>query len=101
MKENGYMTRPQSLDRIKNIAIVFDYFDRHGGTIKEIAKALGMTKSSVQRYLNAADDPEVRKIIKNYLSNNKKEGNRRGGQTSQEKYGYDKDKSGHFTGRRK
>jgi predicted transcriptional regulator len=63
MKENGYMTRPQSLEKLENIAKVVAYFDRHGGTIKEIARALGMTKSSVQRYLNAAEEPEVTPII--------------------------------------
>jgi predicted transcriptional regulator len=101
MKENGYMTRPQSLEKIKNIAKVQEYFDRNGGTTKEISKALGIPKSSVQRYLNAAEDPNVRQLIKEYLAANKYEGNRKGGQTSQEKYGYGKDEFGHFTGKGK
>lgn len=101
MKENGYMTRPQSIEKIKNTAKVQEYFDRNGGTIKEIAQALGMSKSSVQRYLNAAQDPEIKELIKEYLIANKCEGNRRGGLTSQEKYGYGKDETGRFTGRRK
>lgn len=101
MKENGYMTRPQSLEKIENTAKVQEYFDRNGGTIKEIAQALGMSKSSVQRYLNAAQDPEIKELIKEYLAANKYEGNRRGGLTSQEKNGYSKDETGRFTGRRK
>ena len=101
MKENGYMTRPQSLEKIENTAKVQEYFDRNGGTIKEIAHALGMSKSSVQRYLNAAQDPEIKELIKEYLAANKYEGNRRGGLTSQEKNGYSKDETGRFAGRRK
>lgn len=97
MKKNGYMNRQQSLDRLEKIAIVAEYVGKHGGTIEEIARALGMPKSSVQRYLDAVNDPKIRELLKN----NKKEGNRRGGQTSQEKYGYSKDEAGHFTGRRK
>ena len=96
MVENGYMTRPQSLERIKKIIKVLGYFDKNGGTINEISEALKIPKSSVQRYLNAAEEPEVRRLIKEYLDANKKEGNKKGGQTSQEKYGYTKDECGKF-----
>lgn len=92
----GYEDRPQSIERLKKIKKVWEYFDKHGGTIGEIAKALGMSKSSVQRYLN-----EGPKIIKEYLEANKKAGNSRGGQTSQARHGFSKDESGHFTGSRK
>ena len=101
MKENGYMTRPQSLEKIEKRAKVLEYFNRNGGTIKEIAEALDIPKSSVQRYLNEAKDPEMRKLIKEYLAANKYEGNQKGGQISQEKYGYEKDELGHFKGKEK
>lgn len=98
MKENGYMSRPQSLERIKNIIKVQEYFDKHGGTITEISKALGMTKSSVQRYLNAVEDSEIKEMIREYLAANKLEGKQKGGKISQSKYGYAKDESGYFKG---
>ena len=44
---------------------------------------------------------EINEEIKEKLSTYKSEGHRRGGQSSQEKYGYSKGEAGKFTGNRK
>ena len=93
----GYYEREQSIQRLENIKKVLEYYNAYGGTIKEIAQALGMSKSSVQRYLEAAQDPE----IKEQLRQNKLNGNSLGGKTTQSQYGYEKDEFGHFRGSRK
>lgn len=94
----GYYDRPQSKKKIEDQIKVFEYFDAHGGTIGEIADALGMTRSTVQRYLNDVNDPDKLLLIRDYLSSNKKSGNRNGGIISQELYGYKKNDDGKFNG---
>lgn len=93
-----YYSRPQSIKKIEAQARVFDYFDSHGGTIQEIANALGMARSTVQRYLNDINDPEKLKLVKSYLSYYKSVGNQKGGIISQELYGYQKGSDGKFSG---
>ena len=93
----GYYEREQSIQRLENIKKVLEYYNEYGGTIKEIAQALGKSKSSVQRYLEAAQEPE----IKEQLRQNKLNGNSRGGKSTQSQYGYEKDEFGHFRGSRK
>lgn len=97
----GYETRPQSIERLEKIKKVLEYFDKHGGTIDEISAALGISKSSVQRYLKEATDSRDRQSISEYLAANKREGTKRGGKTTQQRHGFDKDELGHFTGSRK
>lgn len=97
----GYDDRRQSIEKIEKQAMVLKYFDSHGGTIDEIASALGMSSSTVQRYLNDIKDSEKLKLIKDYLSNNKRDGNKKGGLTSQNLYGYKKDSDGRFSGHKK
>ncbi len=97
----GYDDRRQSIEKIEKQAVVLKYFDLHGGTINEIASALGMSTSTVQRYLSDISDPEKLKLIKDYLSNNKKMGNQKGGLISQDLYGYKKDSDGKFSGHKK
>ena len=90
----GYMDREQSLKKLENQKRVLEYFDAHGGTIASIAQALGLSKSSVQRYLSDVDSVSDLKLIKEYLQANKDDGRSRGGRNS----GFSKDKSGRFTG---
>lgn len=94
----GYDDRRQSIEKIEKQAVVLKYFDLHGGTIQEIANALGMARSTVQRYLNDINDPEKLKLVKSYLSYNKSAGNQKGGIISQELYGYQKGSDGKFSG---
>lgn len=84
-------------------------------SIKDISQKTNIPTSTVQRYLNKKDliteFLEVNKSNENYeqineeikgkLSTYKSEGHRRGGQISQEKYGYSKGEAGKFTGNRK
>ena len=93
----GYSDRPQSKEKIKKKAIVYAYFDLHGGTIAEISEATGVSKSTVQRYLAEFDDPDKLRLIKDYLKSNIIEGRSKGGKIS----GYGKDEFGRFTGSRK
>lgn len=93
-----YYSRPQSIKKIEDQVKVLKYFDAHGGTIEEIASALGMTRSTVQRHLSDISDPKKLELIKNYLSDNKRIGNQKGGIVSQELYGYTKDADGKFNG---
>lgn len=94
----GYTERPQSIERLEKIKKVLEYFDKHGGTIDEISAALGIPKSSVQRYLQEATDSRDREAISEYLQANKQEGTRKGGRTTQQRHGFNKDKAGHFIG---
>ena len=96
-----YYSRPQSIKKIENQLRVLEYFDAHGGTISEIACALGMPRSTVQRYLNDISDPEKLKLIKDYLSDNKKMGNQNGGIKSQNLHGYMKRIDGKFSGHKR
>lgn len=97
----GLFDRPQSIKKIENQRQVLEYFDKHGGTIQEIADALNLSRSSVQRYLNDVKNPEKLKIIKEYLKANKEEGNKNGGRVSQERNTYDRNELGLFIGSRK
>lgn len=90
----GYMDRNQSLEKERRMKLVHDYFKKHGGTIPEISKATGISKSSVQRYLNEGYTVDELKRVKDYLQSNKEEGRSRGGKNS----GYSKDELGRFTG---
>lgn len=99
----GYSDRNQSIKKKENIKKVVEYFDQHGGTIKEISEALDMTKSSVQRYLNDNTISEITSMetankIKEYLLHMKKYGNKMGGLKSQENNIYIKDELGKFKG---
>ena len=96
-----YYDRPQSIKKIEDQVKVFEYFDSHGGTIKEIAAALGMSRSTVQRHLNDISDPKKLSLIKGYLNDNKKMGNKNGGLISQEMYGFAKADDGKFIGHKK
>lgn len=66
----GYSDRPQSKEKIEKKAIVYAYFDLHGGTIAEISEATGVSRSTVQRYLAEFDDPDKLRLIKDYLKSN-------------------------------
>jgi len=90
----GYNDRDQSLEKIKRRQLVHDYFDKYGGTISEISKATGISKSSVQRYLNEDYTIDELKCVKAYLQSNKDAGRSKGGKNS----GYSKDELGRFTG---
>ena len=81
--------------------------------IGEIEKITGIPSSTIQRYLNREDyfldlaNADLLKYdnvetainyTKKWLESSKKEGIRRGGITSQEKYGYQKNENGKFEG---
>lgn len=116
----------QSEEKRKKIKKVYDYFNSHGGNIKEISKELNIPESSVQRYINSVEFLEFAKtqaiedkinepktlepkkgavitedIIKQYLQDMKNEGLKKGGTNTQEKYGFEKDDEGKFQGSRK
>lgn len=97
----GYEERQQSIEKLEKIKRVLEYFDKHGGTIAEISEALGIPKSSVQRYLNEASNHIERRSISEYLKSNKHEGTKKGGKISQQRHGFSKDELGHFKGSRK
>lgn len=102
----GYMDRPQSEKKKRNIERVVEYFDSHGGNIDEIANALGLSRSSTQRYLNDSYVAEIRsveeaRLIKEYLLAMKNEGNVKGGQKSTSDSRYVQDESGKFRGSRR
>ena len=100
------MDRPQSEAKKRNIEKVIAYFDSHGGNIEEIANSLGMSRSSVQRYLNDSYVSEITsieeaKLIKEYLKAMKNEGKSMGGRKSTDDGNYVKDESGKFRGSRR
>lgn len=84
-------------------------------SIKEISEKTKIPTSTIQRYLNKKEliyevlkesncaefAEQTIKEIEAWLQNNKTEGLKRGGTTSQERHGYSKDETGHFIGSRK
>jgi len=75
------------------------------GSIREFSEVLGngFSKSTIQRYFHEMYEYKMIGIseyeeICEWLKNNTKTGNIKGGKISQEKYGYEKDELGHFRG---
>ena len=99
----GYLNREQSQRKRERIIETLEYFDQHGGNIKEIAEALGYSESSVQRYLTDELVPELTskedaKNIKEFLKQMKLEGNKKGGITSSETNEILREENGKFSG---
>ena len=99
----GYLNREQSQRKRERIIKTLEYFDQHGGNIKEIAEALGYSESSVQRYLTDELVSEITSIeeaekIKEFLKAMKKEGNKRGGITSSKSNEILRGENGKFSG---
>lgn len=82
-------------------------------SISEISEITGIPTSTVQRYLNRPDYfselanegiikrenvPKAIEFTKQWLESSKKTGLKKGGQTSQERHGYQKTKDGRFSG---
>ena len=84
----------------KNLAL--EYLLEHPyAFIAEISRATGISKSSVQRYLESFSDviiPETNQTVKDQLRINKLRGQRKGGITSFENNDQVKDESGKFIG---
>lgn len=102
--------RNQTKQRIENIHKVFDFFKQYKGNIPEISKALGIPKSTIQRYVNSIEFEELFRLaypnespdaIKEHFRKMKEQGNQQGGINTQEKYGFEKDAEGKFQGSRK
>ena len=104
------LSEKQQLEKINNIKIVVTNFLKDKKTIKEISQETGISKSSVQRYLN--DKEYIREIygldanfiieeIHRKLKQNKEEGISKGGTNFANNNISTKDKLGHFTGSKK
>ena len=104
-------SRNQEVAMLKKTALILSLLPITS-SIKEINERTGISTSSIQRYLN--NEELIKKIlkitnskdsyeelslkIKEWLNKSKKEGNRHGGQTSQNLYSFSKNEEGKFFG---
>jgi DNA-binding phage protein len=101
------LSEEQQIRKSANVLKAARYFLKYGGSMVEVAKALNMSSSSVQRYLN--DEQTIKEYlgeecfneIQGKLLKNKKEGLVRGGKNSTQNNEFTKDELGKFTGSRK
>lgn len=105
------LSRAQKLEMINKLSNILKEIEKCEN-IKEVSDKTSISTSTIQRYLN--DDKlilevvgsqdvanEKRNYISNWLENAKINGVKRGGTTTQERYGFEKDKAGKFQGSRK
>ena len=93
--DSEYLSKEEKIDlAIENYSKV--------NNLEELSKLLGISTSSLQRYLQDESSKYVSKRkyieIKRWLNDAKINGNINGGIKSQKEYGYSKDNLGHFKG---
>lgn len=98
------LSNEQVIERMKKVRSILDELN-NSSSIKEISEKTKIPTSTIQRYLNnnkllkecGLTDNDIANI-NTWLSNSKKSGLSKGGKNSQEKYTYNRDNSGHYTG---
>lgn len=101
------LSEEQQKTKSANVLKTARYFLKHGGSMVEVGKALNISSSSVQRYLN--DEQTIKEClgaecfneIQVKLLKSRKEGLIKGGKHSTQNNEFTKDELGRFTGSRK
>ena len=100
------ISKAQQIERLNKVKEIISLLPQCN-TIGEINQITNIPTSTIQRHLNNQEllkecnlKQEEIDGIKAWLKNAKRNGLSQGGKTSQEKYNYERDEKGHYTGRK-
>lgn len=111
---NNVLSEEQRIDMLNNFKKILLSIQGGAKNISDVSKDTDIPKSTIQRWLKRDDfyldvyglndcigNLPTQQDVENWLQNAKSVGNKKGGLTSQEIYGYSKNSLGKFSGGKK